>query len=240
MVYLHKQRNILVERVKTVRRRVVASAERVGRDPDTITLVAVSKTFGPEAITAAYEAGIRHFGENRVQEAVRKIPWCPDNIVWHMVGHLQTNKVRHVVRSFHWIHSIDRLRLVETFNRVGAHTDFRLEALVQVNIAGEKTKSGCHPDEAFDLVRAVIQSPYLHFRGLMTIPPYHPDPEASRPYYRRLRELGERILGHLQESGHEITEMGYSMGMSHDFEVAIEEGATIIRVGQAIFGPREP
>ena len=240
MAWINEKKDIIFERVRAVRQRIATRAERSGRDPASITLVAVSKTFGPEVITAAYEAGIRHFGENRVQEAIRKIPWCPGDIIWHMVGHLQTNKVRHAVRAFHWIHSIDRFRLVETFNRVGARIGFRLEALVQVNIAGEKTKSGCHPDEALDLVRAVIQSPYLHFRGLMTIPPYHPDPEASRPYYRRLRELGERILRDLRETGYEITEMAYSMGMSHDFEVAIEEGATLIRVGQAIFGPREP
>lgn len=235
----HTNHSEVRERLAGILNRINKAASRAGRDPAGILLVAVSKTFGPEKIREAFEAGVTHFGENRVQEARRKIPWCPKGITWHFVGHLQTNKVRYVIQLFQWVHSIDRMSLIEAFDQMAKRHTFKINVFVQVNLSGEPQKSGCSPDETLVLVREVLERPFFTFKGLMTLPPYHPDPEKSRPYFRELRQLGEDIRSKLSNEGYSIEEMGYSMGMSHDFEVAIEEGATVIRLGEAIFGPRE-
>ena len=223
-------------RVETVSREIRDAARRAGRDPESVTLVAVSKTFGPEAVRAAFAAGVRHFGENRVQEARRKIPWCPEGITWHGIGYLQTNKVRHAVELFQWIHSVDRPRLVRALEERCAAAGKRLNVLVEVKLSPEPTKAGCAEEGVEPLVERILKAEHLRFCGLMTLPPYHPDPERSRPYFRRLTEILERLRESFALSGRELE---LSMGMSHDFAVAVEEGATLIRVGRAIFGPRE-
>jgi pyridoxal phosphate enzyme (YggS family) len=213
--------------VSMVRARIERAARRAGRDPDDITLVAVSKTHPAAAILEAYRAGVRDFGENRVQEAVAKIEalreqGCTPH--WHLIGHLQTNKVKVAVDLFDILHSVDSMRLAETIAR---HARGPVAVLVEVNVAGESTKFGAAPESVPELVRSLRQLPNIDVRGLMTVAPRVDDPEDVRPIFRRLRRLG-----------HELRLPELSMGMTDDFEVAIEEGSTLVRVGRAIFGPR--
>lgn len=213
-----------------VRARIAAAAERAGRDPASVQLVAVSKSFPAEAVIAAAQAGQRLFGENRVQEAVAKAAAVRaagiTDIAWHMVGRLQTNKVRAAAGLFAMIHSIDSLRLARALSlRLTAP----LPVLVEVNVAGEETKAGFSPAETPEAVRAIAALPYLDVRGLMTVAPAVSDPEVVRPVFRQLATLAH-ALG--------LPEL--SMGMSGDYPVAIEEGATLVRIGTAIFGPRPP
>ncbi len=227
----------IAERIARVRERIRRAAHRVGRVPEEITLLAVTKSFPPDAVAQAFAAGIRHFGENRVQEARRKIPFCPAGITWHMIGYVQTNKATWVVRLFTWVHAIDRLRLIEALESAAARYQRRLQVLIEVRLSPEPTKHGCTEDAVPVLVDRLLQAHHLDFVGFMTIPPYHPDPERSRPYFRRLREIRDATEEMLQERGIR-RRLHLSMGMSHDFEVAIEEGATIVRIGTAIFGER--
>ena len=210
-----------------VRERIVRSCERAGRDPGSVTLVAVSKGQPAEAIVAAAEAGVRHFGENRIQEAVPRIEEATAagvEATWHLVGHLQSNKAKAAAAAFDVIHSVDSARLLR---RLDAAAPVPRDVLLQVNVAAEPQKQGVAPAEVEGLVEAARESTNLRVRGLMTIAPIAADPGDVRPVFRRLRELAERF---------ELPEL--SMGMTDDFEVAIEEGATLVRVGRAIFGER--
>jgi hypothetical protein len=224
------------ENVAQVRERIAAACCRRGRGPDDVKLVAISKTFPPECIRVAYEAGLRDFGENRVQEAAAKRPALSDlSITWHMVGHLQTNKARAARELFHWVHSVDSFRLGQKLDQAPSSGGSRLPVLLEVNLGGEDSKAGVGESEIIQLAEQISQLATLEVRGLMVIPPFFDDPEQVRPYFRRLRELAEEIDA---KNIANVSMRELSMGMSHDFQVAIEEGATIIRVGTAIFGAR--
>jgi pyridoxal phosphate enzyme (YggS family) len=219
-----------------VRRRIDAAAQRARRSPADITLVSVSKTFSAAAVRAAAAAGQRHFGENRVQEGLDKIAELRDlDLDWHLIGHLQSNKAKKAAEAFGWIESIDRLELV---SKVGAAASARtspVRVLIQVDLAHEATKHGAGEEELPELTRAAIDAAGLDVLGLMIVPPFPERPEDSRPWFRRLRELRDTLVrdGIPADRLHHL-----SMGMSQDFEVAIEEGATMVRVGTAIFGSR--
>jgi len=219
-----------------VRERIAAAARRAGRNPDEVTLVAVTKGVGLDRVLEAVACGVTHIGENRVQEAAAKFPHLPPGVVRHMVGHLQRNKAKMAVRLFDLIHSLDSLRLAEELNRRALEAGRVMDVLVQVNVSGEPTKYGVSPEEVEALVENMASLPGLRLRGLMTIAPIVEDPEQARPYFRRLRQLGDVIRSAATDLKLERLEL--SMGMTDDFEVAVEEGATIVRIGRAIFGPR--
>jgi hypothetical protein len=224
------------ENVAQVRERIAAACRRTGRGPDDVKLVAISKTFPPECIRAAYEAGLRDFGENRVQEAAAKRPTLTDlSITWHLVGHLQTNKAKTARELFQWVHSVDSFRLAQKLDQARASAGGPLPVLLEVNLGGEESKAGVGESEIIQLAQQVNQLAALEVRGLMIIPPFFDDPEQVRPYFRRLRQLAQEIES---KNIPNLSMQELSMGMSHDFEVAIEEGATMIRVGTAIFGAR--
>ena len=218
-----------------MRARLARAADRAGRDPASITLVAVSKTFPVDAVRAAAGAGQVDFGENKVQEALQKMDGTTDlSIRWHLVGHLQSNKAKKAGR-FDVIHSIDSAALIAKIDEAAAEAHRRVELLVQVDLAGEATKFGAHPEELAPIFDAGREARAIDIVGLMILPPAVDDPDAARPYFRGLREVRERLL----DRGVEATRLRHlSMGMSHDFEAAVEEGSTMVRVGSAIFGPR--
>jgi pyridoxal phosphate enzyme (YggS family) len=222
--------------LEAVRRRITAAAHRAGRSPSSITLVAVSKTVDAERIRAAAAAGHTVFGENRVQEALAKIDGLRDlPIEWHLIGHLQSNKARRAAESFACIQSVDSIELLERLDRAAAGAAKHPRVLIQVDLAHETTKHGADEAAVTSLAVAAAQATSLDLRGLMIVPPIPVDPEDSRPWFRRLRDLRDRLVA----SGISAASMAeLSMGMSHDFEIAIEEGATIVRVGTAIFGGR--
>ena len=197
--------------------------------------MAVSKTVPVERIREAQDAGITLFGENYVQEAREKIPVIGRNVEWHMIGHLQTNKVKYVVNLFDWIHSVDRLELAQELDKRARQHSRKLNVLIEVNVGGEASKSGVDTSNALERVRQVSALPNVSVRGLMTMPPYSDDPEHSRPYFKALRALRDEIA-QAAIAGVSMDEL--SMGMTDDFEIAIDEGATILRVGRAIFGAR--
>lgn len=215
------------------------AAKRAGRRPDEIALMAVTKTHPPERIREAYEAGLRLFGENRVQEFAGKASVLADLIgpEWHMIGHLQTNKAGKTVELFSAVDSVDSVKLAEKLNAAAQSSGKKLAILIEINIGGEEAKSGVAPgsQELEDLLQAAPRLEALEFRGLMTVPPYTNDPEGARPYFRKLRELSNMITSRRLSA---ISLDTLSMGMSHDFEVAIEEGSTCVRVGTSIFGER--
>lgn len=224
------------ENVARVKERIAAACRRSGRHVEDVRLVAISKTMPPELIRAAYDAGLREFGENRVQEARAKRPALADlTATWHLVGHLQTNKAGPARELFHWIHSVDSLRLAEKLAQAAPCSSDRLPVLLEVNLGEEAAKSGVRAEEAALLAEQVARLETLDLRGLMVIPPFLEDPEQVRPYFRRLRELAREIASRNLPN---VSMQELSMGMSHDFEVAIEEGSTMVRVGTAIFGPR--
>jgi len=223
----------LANRVREVEARVVAAAARRGRDPDEITVVAVCKTVDRAAVDEAYTLGLRHFGENRVQDAKAKfaVPLPPDATL-HMIGHLQSNKARAAVGLFQIVESVDRPSLIAALEREAHRLGIVLPVLLQVNVAGETQKAGCRPADAATLVARVAASPHLALRGLLTIAPLVADAEEARHVFRGLRELRDRLAAE-----HPGLDLGtLSMGMTNDFEVAIEEGATTVRIGRAIFG----
>ena len=227
----------LPERVAQVRARIARAGERAGRDPAAVSLVAVTKMHPADVVRAAVAAGLADFGENRVQEGAAKAAALADlpGLKWRMIGRLQSNQARAAVKSFQEIESVDRLELV---SRIARAADGRPQAypiLLEVHLGEEASKGGIEPDAAEVLLKAALAEKSLRVDGLMAVPPYDDDPEASRPHFRRLRVLAEELR---QSTGAALPEL--SMGMSHDFEVAIEEGATIVRVGTALFGPREP
>jgi pyridoxal phosphate enzyme (YggS family) len=224
------------ENLSRVQERMAAACRRSGRHLEDVKLVAISKTVSPERIREAYEAGVRDFGENRVQEAGAKRPALSDlTVTWHMVGRLQSNKARLARELFHWVHSVDSLRLAQKLAQAAPCGGDRLLVLLEVNLGEEPTKSGVPATEVVKLVEQVGEVKTLEVRGLMVIPPFLEDPEQVRPYFRRLRDLAREIESKRLSN---VSMQELSMGMSHDFEVAIEEGATMVRIGTAIFGPR--
>ena len=218
-----------------VRERIARAAERASRPPADVTLVAVSKTHPPEAVRAAFAAGVRDFGENRVQEAEPKIAATPDlaGARWHLVGHLQSNKARRAAALFGLVQSIDSVEIGERLARAGEEAGRPVRGLVEVDLAGEATKFGLPEAELLPALQALRGRAGLRLEGLMVLPPFLEDPDAVRPFFRRLRGLRDLALGEGLLAAGEL-----SMGMSHDFEAAVEEGATMVRVGTAIFGER--
>ena len=229
----------IADNLARVRQRISDAAHRAGRRPEDVALMAVTKTFPPEIIREAYEAGQRLFGENRVQEFAEKAASLADlpGIQFHLIGHLQSNKAARAAQIFAGIDSVDSLHLADKLNAAAEKTGKRLPILIEINVGGEAAKSGAVPGspELEALLVAAPRLEHLEFRGLMSIPPFTEDTEAARRYFRTLRELRDQIAGrHLPAVGMDVL----SMGMSHDFEIAIEEGSTCVRVGTAIFGPR--
>jgi len=224
----------LAANLNLIRQRMAAACARAGRDPGSITLLPVTKGQPPEMVTEAAKLGLTLFGENKVQEAGAKIPLCPSRLRWHMIGHLQTNKCRAAVELFEMIQSVDSLHLAQEINQRAGQSGKILPVLLEVNVAGEASKFGYQPKQLISDMPQLNALSRLEIHGLMTVPPWTPEAENARPVFRQLRELKkqcEQILGaplpHL------------SMGMSGDFEIAIEEGATIVRIGTALFGPRQ-
>jgi len=224
------------ENTLRVDERIAAACRRSGRRREDVKLVAISKTHPAEAIRAAFAAGLRDFGENRVQEAQSKRPLLADlDVTWHLVGHLQSNKARAARETFNWVHSVDSLRLADKLAQASAPGGEPLPVLIEVNLGGEASKAGVQASEVADLAAKIGDLSALSLRGLMVIPPFLENPDAVRPYFRQLRTLARDIESlHLPNVSMQVL----SMGMSHDFEVAIEEGATLVRVGTAIFGAR--
>ncbi len=223
----------LAANIASIQRRIADAWERAGREPNSVTLVAVSKNHPPEMVSEAAGLGLTLFGENKVQEAKAKIPLCPSRLRWHMLGHLQTNKCRDAVDLFEMIESVDSLHLAEEINKRADQASRTMPILLEVNAGGEASKFGYGPKQLLADLTRINQLDRLEIQGLMTVPPWAPNPEKVRPIFRELRELKgkcEQLLGaplqHL------------SMGMTGDFEVAIEEGATIVRIGTALFGER--
>jgi PLP dependent protein len=224
------------ERLARVRERIARAAERAGRRAEDITLITVSKTFDADIVQLAVDAGALDLGENKVQEAAGKAAKVRgENLRWHLIGHLQANKARTAVATFDVIHSVDSRQLVERLDRIAGEEGRRPAVLIQVDLGHEPTKSGAREEDLPRIVEALDAAGNIEFRGLMTLPPFFDDPEQARSYFRRLREILEGLnRGRSRERA--LKEL--SMGMSHDFEVAIEEGATAVRVGTAIFGAR--
>lgn len=223
----------LAENFAAIHQRIAAACGRAGRPVESVTLLAVSKGMPPEYVAAAAELGQVFFGENKVQEAKAKIPLSPSRCRWHMIGHLQSNKCRDAIQLFEMIESVDSVALGGELNKWAEKFSKRMPVLLEVNVAGEASKFGLKPEQVVEACLAINELPRLEVHGLMTIAPWTPEPEKVRPAFRRLRELKEQCE---QRLGAPLPHL--SMGMSGDFEVAIEEGATIVRVGTALFGPR--
>jgi len=229
----------IAENIAGVRERIAVAARRAGRSPEEITLMAVSKTFSVESIRDAYRAGLRIFGENRVQEFASKAEGVRDlrEAEWHLIGHLQTNKAAKAAELFDAVDSVDSLRMSEKLNAAAENAGKKLSVLIEINVGGEQAKSGLAPvsEELEQILQGAPRWGNLKIRGLMTVPPYTEDPLGARPYFQELRKIRDNIaVRKLPNIGSEIL----SMGMSHDFEVAIEEGSTVVRLGTAIFGER--
>jgi pyridoxal phosphate enzyme (YggS family) len=223
----------LAANLEMIYQRIRAACDRADREPNSVTLLAVSKTHPPETIKAAADCGQIFFGENKVQEAKAKIPLCPGKLRWHFIGHLQSNKCRDAVELFEMIQSVDSLLLAQEINKRAEQAARRMPVLIEVNVAGEASKFGYQPERLLAELKQLNALPRLEIRGLMTVPPWSPEAEDSRPHFRQLHELKQRAEAVL---GAPLPHL--SMGMSGDFEIAIEEGATIVRVGTALFGPR--
>jgi PLP dependent protein len=230
-------------RLRSVLGRIAAAAERAGRDPAQVRLVAVTKTQPTPAIFEAYGLGLRDLGENRVEEAAAKVPALPPDIVWHMIGHIQSRKARQAVSLFEFVHSVDSLRLALRLDRIASQGPQPLPVLLEINVSGEKTKSGlpaaswtedlAQRELLFASVRQVVALPHLKVEGLMTIAPVVAEAEQARPIFHRLRRLRDELSSRFPETAWRHL----SMGMTDDFEVAIEEGSTMVRIGRAIFAP---
>jgi len=223
----------IVERLGAIRDRVSLACRKVGRDPDQVLLLAVSKTFPASCVREAFDSGQIHFGESRQQEAAEKVGQLPRGICWHFIGQLQRNKVRKVLADFDWLHSVDSLKLASHIDRIAGEEGKRPKVFLEVNLADEEKKGGFKLDELWRDLAAVSMLSHLSIQGIIVIPPAVDDAEESRSWFVKARELQDDLR---QESGLELPQL--SMGMSGDFEVAIEEGSTIIRVGSAIFGGR--
>jgi pyridoxal phosphate enzyme (YggS family) len=218
------------ERLAFVEQRITAACHAAGRPRNDVRLLAVSKTKPPEAVEEASACGLRLFGENRIQEAQSKIPLCPAGLEWHLIGHLQSNKAKVAANLFQMIHSVDSLKLLEALE---AHAGTTLPVLLQINVSGEAAKFGMKPSDAAEVIEAANRMQKVEVHGLMTIPPFASDPEKTRVHFRALRTLRDRLQ---DETGTPLPEL--SMGMSHDLEVAIEEGSTWVRIGTDLFGAR--
>ena len=226
---------MLCENLKKVEDNVDAACKKAGRSRDEVTLIAVSKTKPVEMLSTLYNQGIRDFGENKVQEMCDKMEQLPSDIRWHMIGHLQTNKVKYIVGHTTLIHSVDSLHLAKEIEKQAEKKDVTVDILVEVNIAEEESKFGIHKEETYELVRQIAALPHVHICGLMTIAPYVENPEDNRMYFRGIRQLSVDIA----EQNIDNVDMDVlSMGMTGDYMVAIEEGATMVRVGTGIFGER--
>ena len=223
----------LAENLEKIQQRIRAACGRAGRDPESVTLLAVTKSQPPEAVQEAARLGLTLFGENKVQEAKAKIPLCPGNLCWHFIGHLQSNKCRDAVDLFKMIQSVDSLSLAREIDKRAGQASKTMPVLLEVNVAGEASKFGYRPEQLLAELKALNALPRIEIHGLMTVPPWSAEPEKSRPHFRRLRELKERAEAVL---GAPLPQL--SMGMSGDFEIAIEEGATMVRIGTELFGLR--
>ncbi len=223
----------LAANLELIRQRITAACNRSGRTPDSVTLMAVTKTQLPETVGAAADLGLMLFGENKVQEAKAKIPLCSGKLRWHFIGHLQSNKCRDAVHCFEMIQSVDSLSLAQEISRRAGEAGRTMPVLLEVNLAGEASKFGYRPEALLGELDSLRALQRIEIQGLMTVPPWTPEPELSRPYFRQLRELKAECE---QRLGYGLPHL--SMGMSGDFEVAIEEGSTLVRVGTALFGPR--
>jgi len=222
--------------IEEIREIIAETASRAGRDPSDVKLMAVTKSVDDERIMEAIEAGADMIGENYVQEAKRKIEKMGRKVPWHMIGHLQTNKAKYAVRLFDLVHSVNRIGLAQELARRSSQAGLVSRVLIEVNLSGEPTKSGAPPDQALSLIRECSRIPGLSIQGLMTMAPWSDNPEDARPFFRGLRQLRDRISGEKIEG---ISMKELSMGMSDDFQVAIEEGATIVRIGRRLFGERQ-
>ncbi len=223
----------IAERRTRVLQRIEDACRRCGREPGEVRLLAVSKTRPPEQVAEAAEAGQTVFGENRIQEAAVKIPMCPGHLAWHLVGHLQGNKVKSAVQLFSMIHSIDSAKRLRQVNAACGEAGRVLPVCLQVNVSGESSKFGMEPEALIPTLKEAVEWTHIDVCGLMTIPPLTEDPERARAFFRALRELRDRAR---DATGFPLPDL--SMGMSHDLEIAVEEGATWVRVGTDIFGPR--
>jgi pyridoxal phosphate enzyme (YggS family) len=223
----------LIESLEKIQQRITAACVRAGRDPGSVTLLAVTKSQPPEVVREAADCGQALFGENKIQEAKAKIPLCPSRLHWHFIGHLQSNKCRDAVEWFEMIHSVDSLSLAREISKRAEQAAKTMPILLEINVAGEASKFGYQPGRLLVELKEINTLRRIEIRGLMAVPPWSAEPEKSRPHFRQLRELKqkcEQILG--------IPLPHLSMGMSGDFEIAIEEGATLVRIGTALFGPR--
>jgi len=224
------------ENILKIKQKIWEVCQKVGRNPDEITIVAVTKTVPVEKIKEAINAGIYDIGENRVQELLEKRNSL-ENVRWHFVGHLQTNKVKYIVNFIHLIHSVDSLKLALEIDKRAEKINRHIDVLIEVNTSGEKTKYGVKPEETIEIVKQISENcKFVHIKGLMTLAAYSPDPENARPMFKMLKNLSDEIAK-LNLKNVEMRHL--SMGMSNDYWIAIEEGATIVRIGTAIFGPRK-
>ena len=226
---------MIADNLKTVRQNIENACKRAGRDIAEVTLIAVSKTKPASDIEEAYQADTKDFGENKVQEIMDKYPVLPKDIHWHMIGHLQTNKVKYIVDKVCLIHSVDSYKLALQIEKEAEKKNLEIDILIEVNVAQEDSKFGLTCSETIDTIREISTLPHVHIKGLMTIAPYTEKPEENRKYFRSLRELAQNIAS-LKLPNVAMQEL--SMGMTGDYEVAVEEGATLVRVGTGIFGER--
>lgn len=224
----------MADRLNRIEERISAACARGGRSRGEVTLVAVSKTHPPEAVAEAASLGLHIFGENKVQEARAKIPECPSHLSWHLIGHLQSNKAKLAAQLFDCIHSVDSEKLARFLNDAADEAGRTLNILLEINVSGEASKFGLKPEEALPALEAANACPRLVVTGLMTMAPFVSEVEKARPYFQQLRELRDRLA---RETGSPLDQL--SMGMSGDFEVAIEEGATMVRIGTLLFGERK-
>ena len=227
---------MITQNLKQTQNNIAEAAKKTGRTSDDILLVAVSKTKPLSALQEAYNAGIRDFGENKVQELCDKYDQLPKDIRWHMIGHLQRNKVKYLIGKVTMIHSVDSLRLAEEISKESVKKDAQTDILLEINCAGEESKFGIRPKDTFALVRQIAVLPNVHIRGLMTVAPLTQTPEENRVYFQLMKKLSVDIA---KKNIDNITMSILSMGMTNDYQVAIEEGATMVRVGTGIFGARD-
>lgn len=227
---------MIQDNIIAVEEKIRKSCERAGRDPKEVTLICVSKTKPMEMIQEAYEYGKRAFGENKAQEMRDKHDALPQDIEWHFIGHLQTNKVKYVVGRAALIHSVDSIRLAEAIEAESAKKDVISHVLIEVNVAQEDSKFGVKPEETLELIEKIADFPHIQIDGLMTIAPFVENPEENRPIFRQLKQL---LVDINAKNTHNINMYVLSMGMTNDYEVAIEEGASYVRVGTGIFGARQ-
>ncbi|XCP83797.1 YggS family pyridoxal phosphate-dependent enzyme [Roseburia hominis] len=227
---------MITENLREVERRIDEACRRAGRNREDVTLIAVSKTKPLEMLEEAYEAGERYFGENKVQELADKYEEMPKDIHWQMIGHLQRNKVKYIIDKAELIHSVDSIRLAETIEKEAAKKGIIANVLLEVNMAREESKFGLMPDEVMNFVKEIVRFQHIRVQGLMTIAPFVADPEENRKHFANLRKLSVDIR---KEKVNNVNMSILSMGMTNDFEVAVEEGATMVRVGTAIFGERD-